>query len=618
MEAAAEAAARRHVYELVVAQLAGDGLGRAARAVADAVLAPLPPASAPPPDRLLALVRKGLAAEEKEGGSKPSAPAAAASVQPTAAAAAAARPGRGLPLTTPITFESGHTTTDASSADDLGDGGVKREPKAFLHHASQAVSEHKACTSLTSSCWPLKGWQASWGPVQAAPSYLQCDGGRVQARPRASAPTAAGSPLAARTPPSSSMRSPDNAAHAALVAATSWPNRPGCRMGSGAAEPTADVAMLLHWGQVEALRAQFAPTEEGALAERPNIRVYLDHAQSAASADGCLGPGSGGASAAQQINDADFHPTTPILISAANDSTIKFFDFRYTARQAFRVIQDTHRVKSVAFHPCGEYVLAGTEHALLHLYDVNTFKCFLSAAVQPPHIGGAVRYSQTGAAYASCHKDGAIRLWDGVTGRCVRVLGGPDISTAASGGGPAAATTGAGAARPEATSVAFSRDQKYLLTCGQDGTARLWDIGSGQQVQTYSGGGGSGSGNGGGDITPSSGQVHAASSSSSSESSSFICIEPSVQASSGAANGCREQGGGQAVFDHVEELVLSTSGVTNEVVVWDVVTGKEVARLPSGHTGTPITLAHSPAEAVFATVGADHVVRLWVEQAESL
>eukprot|EP00850_Spirogloea_muscicola_P005833 SM000027S09614 [mRNA] locus=s27:295890:298453:+ [translate_table: standard] len=363
----------------------------------------------------------------------------------------------------------------------------------------------------------------------------------------------------------------------------------------------ADASLKLY--EVEALRAQFAPTEEGALAERPNIRVYLDHAQSAASADGCLGPGSGGASAAQQINDADFHPTTPILISAADDSTIKFFDFRYTARRAFRVIQDTHRVKSVAFHPCGEYVLAGTEHALLHLYDVNTFKCFLSAAVQPPHIGGAVnqassaglvRYSQTGAAYASCHKDGAVRLWDGVTGRCVRVLGGPDISTAASGAGQAAAGAGEVAARPEAISVAFSRDQN--------------------------------------------------------ENSSFICIEPYGQGVSGAANGCREQGGGQAAFDHVEELVLSTSGVTNEVrapmgstaasaaparsttelalsnvswaalqvVVWDVVTGKEVARLPSGHTGTPTTLAHSPAEAVFATVGADHVVRLWVEQAESL
>eukprot|EP00850_Spirogloea_muscicola_P005997 SM000028S10091 [mRNA] locus=s28:337465:340836:+ [translate_table: standard] len=573
MEAAAEAAARRHVYELVVAQLAGDGLGRAARAVADAVLAPFPPASAPPPDRLLALVRKGLAAEEKEGGSKASAPAAAASAQPTAAAAAA-RPGRGLPLTTPIIFDILGRTADCgcnrrpwrahkrlfrlnfrnATVDGCRDGGVKREPKAFLNHASQAVSEHNVCTSLTSSCWPRDCWQASWSPAQAAPFDVQRSGGRAQAHLHDSAPTAGGSPLAAPMPPSSSMRSPTPQPLWPLPPDPTGPGVAGVR----AKERTADTAMLLRGVQVEALRAQFAPTEEGSLVERPKIRVYLDHAQSAASADGCLGPGSGGASAAQQINDADFHPTTPILISAADDSTIKFFDFRYTARRAFRVIQDTHRVKSVAFHPCGEYVLAGTEHALLHLYDVNTFKCFLSAAVQPPHIGGTVRYSQTGAAYASCHKDGAVRLWDGVTGRCVRVLGGPDITTAASGAGQADAATGEGAARPEATSVAFSRDQNSS------------------------------------------------------------CIKPSVQAVSGAANGCREQGGGQAAFDHVEELVLSTSGVTNEVVVWDVVTGREVARLPSGHTGSPTTLAHSPAEAVFATAGADSVVRLWVEQAKSL
>nr|ABF98940.1 Cleavage stimulation factor, 50 kDa subunit, putative, expressed [Oryza sativa Japonica Group] len=73
---------------------------------------------------------------------------------------------------------------------------------------------------------------------------------------------------------------------------------------------------------------------------RPVIRTFYDHTQ--------------------PINDLDFHPESPILISAAKDNTIRFFDFSKTvARKAFRVIQDTHNVRSVCFHPCGDYLLAG-------------------------------------------------------------------------------------------------------------------------------------------------------------------------------------------------------------------------------------------------------------------
>ncbi|KAK8969445.1 hypothetical protein KSP40_PGU017601 [Platanthera guangdongensis] len=76
---------------------------------------------------------------------------------------------------------------------------------------------------------------------------------------------------------------------------------------------------------------------------RPVIRTFYDHAE--------------------PVNDLDFHPQGTILISGAKDNTIKFFDFSKTvARKAFRVIQDTHNVRSVSFHPSGEFILAGTDH----------------------------------------------------------------------------------------------------------------------------------------------------------------------------------------------------------------------------------------------------------------
>ncbi|KAE9467154.1 hypothetical protein C3L33_00938, partial [Rhododendron williamsianum] len=135
------------------------------------------------------------------------------------------------------------------------------------------------------------------------------------------------------------------------------------------------------------------------------------------------------------VNDIDFHPQNTVMITGAKDHTIKFFDFsKAVAKRAFRVIQDTHNVRSVAFHPSGDFVLAGTDHPIAHLYDVNTFQCYLSAKIQDIGVDGSinqVRYSSTGGMYVTASKDGAIRIWDGVTASCVRSILGAHGTTEA-------------------------------------------------------------------------------------------------------------------------------------------------------------------------------------------
>ncbi|KAK2663411.1 hypothetical protein Ddye_001985 [Dipteronia dyeriana] len=183
---------------------------------------------------------------------------------------------------------------------------------------------------------------------------------------------------------------------------------------------------------------------------RPVIRTFYDHIQ--------------------PVNDLDFHPQSTVLISGAKDHTIKFFDFsKATAKRAFRVIQDTHNVRSVSFHPSGDFLLAGTDHPIAHLYDVNTFQCYLSANV--PEINGAinqVRYSPTGGMYVTASKDGAVRLWDGVSAKCVRSIVGAHGTV-------------------EATSANFTKDQRFVLSCGKDSTTKLWEVGTGRLVKQYLG-----------------------------------------------------------------------------------------------------------------------------------
>lgn len=184
---------------------------------------------------------------------------------------------------------------------------------------------------------------------------------------------------------------------------------------------------------------------------RPVVRTFYDHLQ--------------------PINDLDFHPQNTILISGAKDRTIKFFDFsKSVARKAFKIIQDTHNVRSVSFHPSGEFLLAGTDHPIAHLYDVNTFQCYLSANVQEISNGAInqVRYSSTGSTYVTASKDGAVRLWDGVTSQCVRSI----LS--------AHGTT-------EATSAIFTKDQRYILSSGKDSIVNLWEVGTGRLVKQYLG-----------------------------------------------------------------------------------------------------------------------------------
>ncbi|GER41941.1 transducin/WD40 repeat-like superfamily protein [Striga asiatica] len=257
---------------------------------------------------------------------------------------------------------------------------------------------------------------------------------------------------------------------------------------------------------------------------RPVIRTFYDHLQKVKGFTGCFLNG-------------------------------RFFDFSKTvARKAFKIIQDTHNVRSVSFHPSGEFLLAGTDHPIAHLYDVNTFQCYLSANIQEINNGAInqVRYSSTGGMYVTASKDGAIRLWDGVTSQCVcSILGAHGTA--------------------EATSANFMKDQSlkasYLVQF--NGTffpycksLECWDRKISQAISWR--------------------HTHT------------VAVPVGFQL--------------QAVFNETGEFVLSFDESSNEIVVWDALTAEQVARWPSNHMGGPRWIEQSPAEAAFVTCGADRSV----------
>uniref|UniRef100_F6SML9 Cleavage stimulation factor subunit 1 n=2 Tax=Ciona intestinalis TaxID=7719 RepID=F6SML9_CIOIN len=271
-------------------------------------------------------------------------------------------------------------------------------------------------------------------------------------------------------------------------------------------------------------------SQAGGMADHPVIRTLYDHVD--------------------EITCIEFHPTQQILVSGSRDYTVKVFDFtKSSAKRATKAISEVERVKTLAMHPAGDFILVGTHHPVIRLYDLETFQCFVSCHPADQHKGpiNCISYNQTGNYYASGSKDGEIKIWDGVSSRCIMKF--PDAHDG-----------------DDVCSVVFSRNGKYLLTSGKDSVARLWSLAAPTHpVLVYTGAELSGK------------QTHQA----------------------------------QAVFNHTEDYVFFPDEQTVSLCCWCARTGERQRLLSLGHQGPARRIAHSPTIAAFITSSEDFRARFW-------
>lgn len=99
------------------------------------------------------------------------------------------------------------------------------------------------------------------------------------------------------------------------------------------------------------------------------------------------------------VNQVQFHPNGIVLASCSDDGMIKLFDLvKPSARKSFRYFQDQFAVKSISFHPSGDFLLSGTEHSSPRIYDIHSLQCFIPTTTPSSHTGqiNCVRYSPNG------------------------------------------------------------------------------------------------------------------------------------------------------------------------------------------------------------------------------
>ena len=165
-----------------------------------------------------------------------------------------------------------------------------------------------------------------------------------------------------------------------------------------------------------------------------------------------------------------FSPDGRILASGSQDDTVKLWHVE--TGQNLHTFKHRERVFSVAFSPDGKVVAGGAWRGI-KLWNIETgeeVKLKDGTTIR----SGSIAFSPDGATLASASADrfggtpGAVTLWDIETGKDLATLHGHTERVPA---------------------VAFSPDGTTIASGLRDGTVKLWNAKTGENIHTYRGGG---------------------------------------------------------------------------------------------------------------------------------
>ncbi|MGA5526047.1 WD40 repeat domain-containing protein [Streptomyces pseudogriseolus] len=277
-----------------------------------------------------------------------------------------------------------------------------------------------------------------------------------------------------------------------------------------------------------------------------------------------------------------------VVSSGHADDSVRIWDLS-TGRPVRRLVGHDGTVHTVCVTPDGRYALTGGSDRTLRLWDLTAADSVSGGrghtltghtdAVLDVCVTSDSRFAVTGGA------DGTVRVWNVSTRDCVRTLR---------------------VDRGAVNAVCVTHDDRYVLSAGSgDSGVRQWDLDTGRCVrvpETYSGGG-----------------------------PTNLCLTPDghlVSAAAAAFDGgvrIRHLASGRlvrrldaSIYAELPRAVhaapvsgfVLTAGVDDILRLWDVTTGREVARL-DGH-GCAVRAVHMTADWQHVlAAGGDGAVHVW-------
>jgi hypothetical protein len=165
------------------------------------------------------------------------------------------------------------------------------------------------------------------------------------------------------------------------------------------------------------------------------------------------------------IDAVAFSPDGHLILSAANDNTVKLWDFG-TGRLIKSLRGHAGLVRSAVFSTDGHNILSGSHDDTIKLWDVAGYEevRVLQGRVLQGHSDAVLsaEFSRNGRRVVTASRDRTAKVWDTATGRMLKDF--------------------AEGHEYLVSTVAFSPSGKHLLTAAADNTARIWDVTTGTQT----------------------------------------------------------------------------------------------------------------------------------------
>ncbi|MBI1877295.1 MAG: protein kinase [Chloroflexi bacterium] len=173
-----------------------------------------------------------------------------------------------------------------------------------------------------------------------------------------------------------------------------------------------------------------------------------------------------------------FSPDGTRLATASQDNTAKIWDTA-TRRELFTLTGHTNVIWEVAFSPDGTRLATASEDNTAKVWDAATGRELLTLTGHTEMVGG-IAFSPDGTRLATSSHDNTAKIWDAATGRELFTLTGHTdwvVNVAFS---------------PKCISlpgVITEQCSTHLATVSLDGTAKIWDATTGQELYTLTGNG---------------------------------------------------------------------------------------------------------------------------------
>ncbi|CAL3973244.1 unnamed protein product [Diplocarpon coronariae] len=166
------------------------------------------------------------------------------------------------------------------------------------------------------------------------------------------------------------------------------------------------------------------------------------------------------------ISTIAWSPDSNTIASGSDDKAIRLWNRATGKPFAVPLLGHHNYVYSLAFSPKGNMLVSGSYDEAVFLWDLRARRQMKSLPAHSDPVGG-VDFVRDGTLVCSCSTDGLIRVWDTMTGQCLRTLVHEDNAPV--------------------TTVRFTPNGRYILAWTLDSCVRLWDYVSGTCKKTYQG-----------------------------------------------------------------------------------------------------------------------------------